>query len=69
MILFLPIGLLAHCTRENVTFQIGDIVRGDRDQLPTLFSRITEQIEIILCAARRVKQNLSRDGCGSYSTL
>jgi hypothetical protein len=60
VILLLPlIGLFMYRTPENLTFQIGDIVRREGDQLLAAFSRIAQEVEIILSPVMLIEQDFS----------
>jgi hypothetical protein len=64
VILFLLlIGLLIYRTKGNLTFQIRDIIRRDGDQLPTVFSSIAQEIEMILSAAMHDHVSYVRNFC------
>jgi hypothetical protein len=47
---------------ENLTFQISDIARRDRDH-PTVFSRIAQKVEIILSPVMLVERDFSVSIC------
>jgi hypothetical protein len=58
ILLLLLIAPLMYRVPENLTLQISDIVRRDGDQLPTAFSRIAQEVKIVLSPLMLVEREL-----------